>query len=171
VQLGPHPGLAPLREKFGDELPFPSCKFRLDQLSEERNSALRTSYRRLTTVLGIAAASASALVLGSAPAQAAGNIYEAYNAITSPSAKTEFAEDGEILTALDMKKDGHGTAAQWRYNSSSATHSYYNGYGYAVAHDWNLSFAEGTTLQIRACLQDTSDGTPYSCGGWEYAKA
>jgi hypothetical protein len=165
------PGAPPDTEKFGDELPFLSGKFRLDQLSEERNSALRTPYRRLTTVLGIAAASASALVLAVAPAQADGYIYEAYNAITSPTAKTEFAQDGEILTALDMKKDGHGTAAQWRYNSSSATHSYYNGYGYAVAHDWNLSFAEGTTLQIRACLQDTSSGTPYDCGGWEYARA
>ncbi|MDR6979105.1 hypothetical protein J2X68_005839 [Streptomyces sp. 3330] len=46
-----------------------------------------------------------------------------------------------------------------------------HGGGYAVAKDWNLSIAEGTTLQIRACLQDTSSGTPYSCGGWEYARA
>ncbi|MER6180510.1 MULTISPECIES: hypothetical protein [unclassified Streptomyces] len=134
---------------------------------------MRTSHRRLTTVLGIAAASASALALGIAPAQAAGNVFEASNSIISSevTAMTYFAEDGEILTALDMDKDGHGTAAQWRYNSSSATHSYYNGYGYAVSHDWNLSFAEGTTLQIRACLQDGSSGTPYRCGGWEYARA
>ncbi|MFD3838931.1 hypothetical protein ACFWWC_22140 [Streptomyces sp. NPDC058642] len=134
---------------------------------------MRTSYRRLTTVLRIAAASASALALGIAPAQAAGNVFEASNSIISSevTAMTYFAEDGEILTALDMDKDGHGTAAQWRYNSSSATHSYYNGYGYAVSHDWNLSFAEGTTLQIRACLQDGSSGTPYRCGGWEYARA
>ncbi|NGO09602.1 hypothetical protein G5C60_18860 [Streptomyces sp. HC44] len=132
---------------------------------------MRTPYRRLTTLLGTVAASASVLVLGTAPAQAAGSVYEAYNSITSPSAKTEFAQDGEILTALDMKRDGHGTAAQWRYNSSSATHSYYNGSGYAVAKNWDLSFAEGTTLQIRACLQEGSSGTPYSCGGWEYAKA
>ncbi|MEV6054910.1 hypothetical protein [Streptomyces sp. NPDC052107] len=128
-------------------------------------------YRRLTTVLGIAAASASVFVLGIAPAQADGNVFRAYNALTSPTAETEFAQDGEILTALDMKKDGHGTAAQWRYNSSSATHSYYNGNGYAVPKNWDLSFAEGATLQIRVCLQDTSNGTPYSCGGWEYAKA
>ncbi|MFF4546502.1 hypothetical protein [Streptomyces sp. NPDC001435] len=132
---------------------------------------MRTPNRRLTTLLGIAAAAASVLVLGTAPAQAAGSVFEAYNSLTSPSAKTEFAQDGEILTALDMKKDGHGTAAQWRYNSSSPTHSYYNGNGYAVPKNWDLSFAEGTTLQIRACLQDTSSGTPYSCGGWEYAKA
>jgi hypothetical protein len=133
---------------------------------------LRKLHRRLTTVLGIAAASASALALGVAPAHA-GYTYEASNSIISSevTAKTYFASDGEILTALDMAKDGHGTAAQWRYNSSSATHSYYNGYGYAVSHDWNLSFAEGTTLQIRACLQEGSDGTPYDCGGWEYAKA
>jgi hypothetical protein len=133
---------------------------------------LRKLHRRLTTVLGIAAASASALALGIAPAHA-GYTYEASNSIISSevTAKTYFASDGEILTALDMAKDGHGTAAQWRYNSSSATHSYYNGYGYAVSHDWNLSFAEGTTLQIRACLQEGSDGTPYDCGGWEYAKA
>ncbi|GAB2811528.1 hypothetical protein GCM10027073_49890 [Streptomyces chlorus] len=132
---------------------------------------MRTTYRRLTTVLGIAAASASALALGTAPAHAAGSVYSAYNSITSPSAKTEFAADGEILSALDMKSDGHGVAAQWRYNSSSATHSYYHGGGYATVGKWNLSFAEGTTLQIRACLQDTSSGTPYSCGGWEYARA
>lgn len=150
-----------------------SGRFGRDQLFEERNAVLRTSHRRLTTVLGIAAASASALALGIAPAQAAGEVYEASNSIISANvtAKTYFAADGEILTALDMAKDGHGTAAQWRYNSSSATHSYYNGSGYAVAHDWDLSFAEGTTLQIRACLQEGSDGTPYSCGGWEYAKA
>jgi hypothetical protein len=86
-------------------------------------------------------------------------------------ARTTFAEGGEILTAIDTKKDGPGTAAQWRYNSGSAIHSYYNSYGYAVAHSWNLSFAEGTTLQIRACLQEGSDGTPYDCGGWEYARA
>lgn len=124
------------------------------------------------SVLGIGAASASAFALGIAPAHA-GYTYEASNSIISSevTAKTYFASDGEILTAVDMKKDGHGTAAQWRYNSSSSTHSYYNGYGYAVAHDWNLSFAEGTTLQIRACLQEGSDGTPYDCGGWEYAKA
>ncbi|MEU9283825.1 hypothetical protein AB0D57_03660 [Streptomyces sp. NPDC048275] len=132
---------------------------------------MRTPYRRLTTALGIAAASASALVLATAPAQAAGYIFEAYNSITSPSAKTEFAQDGEILTALDMKSDGHGVAAQWRYNSSSATHSYYSANGYAVPKNWNLSFAEGTTLQIRACLQEGASGTPYSCGGWEYAQA
>ncbi|WP_405649235.1 hypothetical protein [Streptomyces sp. NBC_00019] len=134
---------------------------------------MRKPHRRLTTVLGIAAASASALALGIAPAQAAGNVFEASNSIISSevTAMTYFAEDGEILTALDMDKDGHGTAAQWRYNSSSATHSYYNGYGYAVSHDWNLSFPEGTTLQIRACLQDGSSGTPYDCGGWEYARA
>ncbi|MGW0871224.1 hypothetical protein ACWD3Z_12125 [Streptomyces sp. NPDC002740] len=132
---------------------------------------MRTPCLRLTTVLGIAAASASVLVLGTAPALAAGNVFVAYNGLTSPSAKTEFAQDGEILTALDMKSDSHGVAAQWRYNSSSPTHSYYNGGGYAVAKNWNLSFAEGTTLQIRACLQDTSSGTPYSCGGWEYAEA
>lgn len=140
-------------------------------MSEERNLALRMTYRRLTTVLGMAAASASVLVLGTAPAQAASNIFDAYNAISSPSAKTEFAEDGELLSALDLKRDGHGVAAQWRYNSSSATHSYYHGGGYATVGKWNLSFAEGTTLQIRACLQDTSSGTPYSCGGWEYARA
>ncbi|MFI9806729.1 hypothetical protein ACIHEJ_20610 [Streptomyces sp. NPDC052301] len=132
---------------------------------------MRTPYRGPATVLGTAAASAAVLVLGIAPAQADGTIYRAYNALTSPTAATEFAADGEILTALDMLKDGHGTAAQWRYNSSSPTHSYYNGNGYAVPRNWDLSFAEGTTLQIRACLQDTSNGTPYSCGGWEYAKA
>lgn len=150
-----------------------SGRFGRDQLFEERNAVLRKPHRRLTTVLGIAAASASAFALGIAPAQAAGEVYEASNSIISSNvtAKTYFAADGEILTALDMKQDGHGTAAQWRYNSSSATHSYYNSYGYAVAHDWDLSFAEGTTLQIRACLQEGSDGTPYSCGGWEYAKA
>lgn len=132
---------------------------------------MRKPYRRVTTVLGILSASAAALGLGAAPAQADGLTYKAENSIVSPSAQTTFAEDGEILTALDLKKDGHGTAAQWRYNSSSATHSYYNGNGYAVPKSWNLSFDEGTTLQIRACLQDTSNGTPYSCGGWEYAKA
>ncbi|MFE9774114.1 hypothetical protein ACFYOV_21060 [Streptomyces sp. NPDC005931] len=142
-------------------------------MSEEGNPALLKSHRRLTTVLGVTAASASALVLATAPAQADGYVYEASNSIISSevTAKTYFAQDGEILTALDMLKDGHGTAAQWRYNSSSATHSYYNGNGYAVPKDWNLSFAEGTTLQIRACLQDGSSGTPYRCGGWEYAKA
>ncbi|MEU6380100.1 hypothetical protein [Streptomyces sp. NPDC046909] len=134
---------------------------------------MRKSHRRLTTALGIAAAAVSALALTTAPALAAGEVYEASNSIVSAdvTAKTYFAADGEILTAMDMLKDGHGTAAQWRYNSSSATHSYYNGNGYANPKDWNLSFAEGTTLQIRACLQDGSDGTPYRCGGWEYAKA
>ncbi|MEU0333808.1 hypothetical protein [Streptomyces sp. NPDC006193] len=132
---------------------------------------MRTPYRRLTTVLGTAAASVSVIVLGIAPARADGNVFRAYNALTSPTAETEFAQDGETLTALDLKKDGHGTAAQWRYNAGSPTHSYYNGNGYAVPKNWDLSFAEGTTLQIRACLQDTSSGTPYSCGGWEYAQA
>lgn len=140
---------------------------------DERNAVLRKLHRPLTTLLGTAAATASALLMATAPAQAAGNVFEASNSIISSevTARTTFAEDGEILTAIDTKRDGHGTAAQWRYNSSSATHSYYNSYGYAVAHDWNLSFAEGTTLQIRACLQEGSDGTPYDCGGWEYARA
>ncbi|MFD4142957.1 MULTISPECIES: hypothetical protein [unclassified Streptomyces] len=132
---------------------------------------MRTSYRRLTTVLGTAAASASVLALGTAPAQAAGYVFDAYNALSSPSAMTEFAQDGEILSALDIKRDGHGVVAQWRYNSGSAVHSYYHGGGFGTVGKWDLSFAEGTTLQIRACLQDTSNGSPYSCGGWEYAKA
>jgi hypothetical protein len=134
---------------------------------------LRLPYRRLTTALGATAAFASVLALGAAPAHAAGLVFDARNSIISSevSSWTEFAQDGEILTSNDMKRDGHGTAAQWRYNSRSATHSYYNGNGYANPKSWNLSFDEGTTLEIRACLQEGSSGTPYNCSGWEYAKA
>ncbi|MEV6835909.1 hypothetical protein AB0N17_15540 [Streptomyces sp. NPDC051133] len=39
----------------------------------------------------MAATSASLSVLGTAPAQADGNVYRAYNALTSPTAETEFA--------------------------------------------------------------------------------
>ncbi|MEV0097377.1 hypothetical protein [Streptomyces sp. NPDC050738] len=134
---------------------------------------MRKSSRRLMSVLATVAAGVSVAAISAAPAQAADD--SVYYASTDPfgvgDAQTEFHAYGEVLYAVDYAKDGHGVAAQWRYSSSSSTHSYYWGGGYASSGKWNLSMAEGQTLQIRACLQDGTDGSPWGCGGWEYAKA
>jgi hypothetical protein len=76
-----------------------------------------------------------------------------------------------VLTSEDHHADGHGAAAQWRHTGSSTVDSYDNGTGAGAVNAtvWNLSLPEDRDIQIRACLQDGSGGTPWDCGPWKDA--
>ncbi|GAA2323062.1 hypothetical protein OKJ48_09060 [Streptomyces kunmingensis] len=127
-----------------------------------------TARKRIQLAVGGLAAAATLMVATSTPALAG----TSNNVKNSTGASIAwFWEEGDHLQSSDQWQDGHGSVAEWRYSPGSTIHEYYNGGGFGVTKSWNLNFTEGKSLQIRSCLADGSNGTPFSCGSWVNAKA